>query len=311
MALLPFIRALHIVATMLLGGALAFEFLILRRCGEAAKDAAVAPMLRRWIAQQCAWAIAIGIVSWAAWLAAVAVTMSGLPLSEALTPDVLAKVVRRTTFGHVWLIRLAAFVILGALVWRRRARGLAFALAAVLAASLAWTGHALGSNRLHAWVDATHLLAASAWLGMLPMLWLVTRKGLAEHSQWRELAIAATGKFFQPGVVAVAVLIASGLANTSWMIDSVSDLFDSTYGRILSTKLALFATLVVLAIVNRWAIVAGEKRAASGEATLRILRKGVVAEMVVGAAILVVVAWLGVTPPVAHDHVQHQMEGGM
>jgi putative copper resistance protein D len=309
MAFLPCIRALHIVATMLLGGALAFDFLILRRCGEAARDAAIARVLDRWIAKQCAWAIAIGFVSWVAWLAAVSVTMSGLPVMEALAPDVVATVLARTTFGHVWLIRVVTFLILALLVWRRSARGLAFALAAILAASLAWTGHALGSNRLHPWVDALHLLAASAWLGMLPLLGLVMKRGLTGDSRWRELGIASAGKFFLPGVIAVLVLVATGLANTSWMVEAVSDLIATTYGRILCAKLALFATMLVLAFVNRRAVVAREKRAANDEAALRTLRAGVVAEIVVGAAILVVVAWLGVTPPVAHDRAEHRMEG--
>jgi putative copper resistance protein D len=309
MAFLPCIRALHIVATMLLGGALAFDFLILRRCGEAARDAASARVLDRWIAKQCAWAIAIGFVSWVAWLAAVSVTMSGLPVMEALAPDVVATVLARTTFGHVWLIRVVTFLILALLVWRRSARGLAFALAAILAASLAWTGHALGSNRLHPWVDALHLLAASAWLGMLPLLGLVMKRGLTGDSRWRELGIASAGKFFLPGVIAVLVLVATGLANTSWMVEAVSDLIATTYGRILCAKLALFATMLVLAFVNRRAVVAREKRAANDEAALRTLRAGVVAEIVVGAAILVVVAWLGVTPPVAHDRAEHRMEG--
>lgn len=307
MELLPCVRALHIAATLLLGGAWAFEFLILRRCGDAAR--ALSPVTYRWIARQSAWAIAIGLVSWVAWLGSVAVSMSGLPVVEALAPDVLATVLQRTTFGHVWLIRFVAFAAMGVIVWRRSARGPAFALAAVLAASLAWTGHALGSNRLHPWVDATHLLAASAWLGMLPMLWLVTKKGLAEQGRWRELAMASADRFFLPGVVAVAVLAASGLANTTWMLDSAADLFGTTYGRILSAKLALFAALLVLACVNRRVIAAAERRAADTQATLRSLRAGVVAEIVVGAAILVVVAWLGITPPVAHDHVEHQMEG--
>jgi putative copper resistance protein D len=93
------------------------------------------------------------------------------------------------------------------------------------------------------------------------------------------------------------------------MVEAVSDLIATTYGRILCAKLALFATMLVLAFVNRRAVVAREKRAANDEAALRTLRAGVVAEIVVGAAILVVVAWLGVTPPVAHDRAEHRMEG--
>lgn len=301
MALLPCIRALHIAATLLLGGALAFEFLILRRCGDAVRDPAVSRVLDRWIAIQCAWAITIGLLSWAAWLAAVAVIMSGLPAAQALAPDVLATVLRRTTFGQVWLVRLAAFAVFAALVWRRSARAFAFAVACILVASLAWTGHALGTTRAHAWVDAMHLLAASAWLGMLPMLWLVTNRGLREAGRWHDLAIAGTRKFFLPGAVAVVVLAASGLANTSWMINSISDMLGTRYGEILSAKLVLFATMVALAIANR--------RATRNDANLRSLRAGVVAEIVAGAAILVIVAWLGITPPAAHGSAEHSMEG--
>lgn len=310
MALLPWFRALHVAATLLIGGAFAFELLILRRSG-AARDGAVAPVVRGWLSRQCGWGIAVGIVSWAGWLAAIAVNMSGLPASQAIAPEVIDTVIARTTFGHVWWIRLALFIVLGALVARgittRAAAWIAFTAALALVASLAWTGHALGTNRLHVWVDAVHLLAATAWLGMLPLLWLVIGQGVSRPGPWRDLGIAGAQHFFLPGLVAVVLLAASGLANTSWMVDSASDLAGTAYGRILSMKLALFALMLMLAIANRLVFVPRVERAAESDGPLRSLRRSVLAELVLGAGILAIVAWLGVTPPASHEHMRHLM----
>lgn len=303
MALLPWFRALHIAATVLVGGAFAFELLILRRCGEAVLDATAAATIRRWSARLCAWSMAIALVSWIGWLAATAMGMSGLPLAQAATPQVIGTVLARTVFGHVWCIRLALLVLLAALLRRQAASAL---VALALVASLAWTGHALGTNRLHVWVDAMHLIAATAWLGMLPLLGLVMMRAAGQPDAWGRLAVACAKSFFLPGVVAVAVLAASGVANTSWMIDSVADLWRTDYGRILALKLGLFALMVVLACRNHFAIVPRAERAAGAPAPLRTLRTSVITELGLGAAVLAVVAWLGVTPPAAHPHMAHQ-----
>lgn len=309
MALLPGFRALHIAATVLIGGAFAFDLLILRPCATASRGQ-VATDVRRWMRRQCAWGLGLALVSWAGWLAAIAMTMSGLPPAQALAPDVIGTVIARTTFGHVWVIRLALLVVLALRVHRcRDSHALAFAAAAALVASLAWTGHALGTNHVHVWVDAMHLLAATTWLGMLPLLWLVicqaaqARVDAAEGASWRHLGVAGATQFFVPGAMAVAVLALSGLANTMWMVDSVSDLVATRYGRILSLKLALFALMLMLAAANRFIIIP------RADGSLRALRLTVLAELVLGGAVLAAVAWLGVTPPAAHEHMVHSMQG--
>lgn len=313
MALLPWFRALHIAATVLIGGAFAFDVLILRRARLRARDPAVAGAVDRWLARQRAWGLVIALLSWAGWLAAIAVNMSGLPVSQALAPEVIGTVLAQTAFGHAWSIRLALMLVLGALLLSgARRSGFASLLSAAatvaLVGSLAWTGHALGTNHVHVWVDALHLLAAAAWIGMLPLLWLVVAKAVSEPASWRDLGVASARLFFLPGVFAVLVLAGSGVANTSWMIDSVSDLTGTGYGRILSMKLALFALMLMLAVANRFVIV--PRVDGGGGLPLRSLRTSVLAELALGAAILAVVAWLGVTPPAAHSHMLHPM-GGM
>ena len=315
MALLPWFRALHIAATVLVAGVFAFELLVLRRCGDAARDADVASALQRWSARLCAWGAVVALVSWIGWLAATAMSMSGLPFAQAATPQVIGTVLAHTVFGQVWCIRLALLVVLALLLLGDAAkskRGVACALVSgALVASLAWTGHALGTNRIHAWVDAAHLLAATAWLGMLPLLALVTARAVARQGEWADLAVDCAKAFFVPGVLAVVVLAASGIANTSWMIDSAADLWLTDYGRVLSLKLALFALMLVLASGNRFALVPRVERTAGALAPLRVLRTSVAVELGLGAAVLAVVAWLGVTPPAAHEHMQHlhRMQG--
>ena len=264
----------------------------------------------RWLRTQCAWGIALALVSWAGWLAATAMGMSGLPAAQALTPDVLGTVLLRTTFGQVWSLRLALLAVVAALLVSQTGRPaarqpLAAVLALGLVASLAWTGHALGTSRAHVWIDAIHLVAAAVWLGMLPLLWLVTSRAVSQPASWRELALACARRFFLPGLAAVLVLALSGLANTAWMLDSPADLVNTGYGRVLALKLALFASMMVLAGVNRLLLVPKAQRL---PAALGQLRTSVMAELALGAAVLAVVAWLGVTPPAAHDHPAHRME---
>jgi putative copper resistance protein D len=143
---------------------------------------------------------------------------------------------------------------------------------------------------------------------MLPLLALVTHRAVAQPASWGRLAAQCATHFFLPGVTAVLVLIASGLGNTSWMIDSVSDLAGTGYGRVLSVKLGLFALMLVLACVNRLVTVPRIGHAPNAPRALRSLRLSVLAELVLGAAILAVVAWLGVTPPAAHEHTMHRMQ---
>ena len=308
MTLLPFFRALHIAATILIAGAFAFEALILRPAGRTAQ-----PAMSDWLKRQCAWGIAVGLASWFGWVGAIAVAMSGLPATQALTPEVLGTVVGDTTFGHVWAIRLALLVVVAAMVlWPRRRfdqlGAVHFAVVVALVASLAWTGHALGTSRMHVWIDASHLLAAAAWLGMLPPLLGLVGLAIRQPDPWRSLAVASVRRFYLPGVVAVLVLAASGVANTSWMLGSVADLANTGYGRVLSMKVLLFALMLVLATVNRFVIVPRVERSGHSAGALGSLYRSVLAELVLGAAVIAVVAWLGVTPPAGHA-MDHMMEG--
>ncbi|HKB52381.1 MAG TPA: hypothetical protein VKD22_00160, partial [Ramlibacter sp.] len=154
MDLLPLVRGIHIGSTLLLAGTAAFEPLVAREA-LCSCDASLARQVRGWLSLLALVGIVAGTVSWLAWLALLAVSMSGLPASQALTSEVLRTVATRTTFGHVWSIRMGLYVLAGVqLAWACRgpaqrswfAQSVALALAAALVASLAWTGHAVGPH---------------------------------------------------------------------------------------------------------------------------------------------------------------------
>jgi putative copper resistance protein D len=323
---LAIVRSVHLAASVLLAGSIVFELLVLRPAADAPQGAVMRQEVRRWLWRLAVAGLVLGWFSWAGWLLQVATEMTGLAASEALSADKLMLVVTRTTFGHVWIVRSALFLLLvlpllfAPAGTRQPSRWLGWGCAAAAAAllgSLAWTGHAVASTPLHLWVDAAHLVAAGVWFGMLPPLALLVHRACADGGPtWQRLAGRAARLFSAPGTAAVLVLATTGALNSWWLVGSPANLVRTSYGLLLAGKLAAFAAMLALAASNRMVLTPHIERAsaqpASASGALRRLRRNVVAEMVLGAAILALVGRLGVTPPALHElagHDAHQHEG--
>ncbi len=106
-------------------------------------------------------------------------------------------------------------------------------------------------------------------------------------------------RFSTLGLASVSALIASGLVNAWYQVGAVPALIGTLYGRLLLVKLALFAAMIVVAVVNR-GILAPRVADADYDAR-RALRRNALAEMVLGLGVVVVVGRLGVTVPAAHE----------
>jgi putative copper resistance protein D len=324
MSWLAAVRGVHLAASALIAGAIAFEFLVLRRAAGMARTPDQAAVVRGWLNVLVALGIGVGLVSWVAWLSDVAIGMTGLPATEALTMANLRTVVTRTTFGRVWAFR-SVLLVLFALALLRRTRStrsgrgsdvLLGAAATALTGSLAWTGHAVASHPAHLWVDAAHLCAAAVWLGMLPALWLLLRRaGTSGDAGWARLSGRCTRLFSPPAMAAVLVLILTGTLNAWWLVGTPAKLLGNPYGLLLSAKLALFALMLGLAAVNRMVLTPRIDSADAADAAdaadgtmlraTRQLQRNVVLEILLAAAILALVGQLGVTPPAAHQHPAH------
>jgi putative copper resistance protein D len=264
--------------------------------------------------------VAIGIASATVWLLLEAASMSGTPLAVAFSRQTLDVVVRETIFGRVWLVRLGLSLLVSAALWfawrepRRPGSILKIGgtlLAGAYAATLAWTGHAIGDtgadHYIHLTSDAVHLLAAGAWVGALPgLISLLKRAGDVARPEGFALAVSATRRFSTLGMVSVSALVVTGLVNAWYLVGSVPALLGTDYGWLLLWKLLLFALMVTLAAINRLRLTPQLATATPtsigtpSRNALARLRRNTLLEMAAGVAIVGIVAALGLTTPAAH-----------
>jgi putative copper resistance protein D len=216
---------------------------------------------------------------------------------DALDPDTLLAVAFGTTVGTAWLCQsVAVILLLGARFLPRRMRIAATASAsALILASLVITGHAAMNDGwpgvLHQANDLVHLLAGGGWFGaLLPVLLILP---YLKDSRYRQQATIALIRFSTAGHVAVALVILSGVANMLFILGGLPTNWTFDYQKLLTTKIALVAAMAVIAIVNRYVFV---PRMARGDGH-RQLWLGTVAEIILGIAVIGLVAWFGMLEP--------------
>lgn len=108
------------------------------------------------------------------------------------------------------------------------------------------------------------------------------------------------------GSVLVAVLVASGLVNSWFLVGPtrIPDLWTTPYGQLLSLKLGLFAGMLLLAAVNRFRLTPALAAAVNGpgrstHAALKSLRRSLMVETALAGLVVGLVAWLGTLAPVS------------
>ena len=118
------------------------------------------------------------------------------------------------------------------------------------------------------------------------------------------LARALTG-FEWIGVALVTALILTGVGNYLFVVGpNLDGITHSTYGTLLSLKLALFGVMLGMAALNRFHLSPFMQRAVeAGQYTLacRALRRSLSLEFGAMLLILGLVAWLGTLGPMASD----------
>jgi putative copper resistance protein D len=303
------IRAIHFAATATAAGALIFRAVV----AEPALRSTPAAMtvIRSRIVLTASIGLAIAAASGLIWLQLQAASMSGLPLGEAATSDVLSTVLNETQFGRVSKIRFGLAIILAAcLAYDRLAlsRWVGLASALGLTAAIAWTGHAgstLGEmGDVHLTADVLHLFAAAAWVGGLVSLAALLAVARRNHVlAWASLARDAAQRFSTLGMFSVGTLLVSGIVNAWILVGSFHALLITEYGQLLMLKLVVFAVMLVFAAVNRFWLT--PQLALSSEDAARLgalcqLTRNSVAEIALGFTIFAIVGVLGMQHPAIH-----------
>ena len=303
------IRAIHFAATAVTAGVLIFRTAVaepaLLSTG-AARAVVMAQIVRAaWIA------LAMAVASGAAWVLVQAAAISGLPLREAMSADILSTVATETQFGRASEVRFALAIVLAACLACDRflsARLLALAAGLGLAAALAWTGHAgAGADNwatVHLTADVMHLIAAAAWMGgLIPLTLLLSQASRTKVDPWPSLAWQVTGRFSFLGMASVGTITASGIVNAWMLVGSFRGLFDTEYGRLLMLKVLLFVIMLGYAAMNR--LVLTPDLAVPTDDDTRLAAMGRLThnskiEIAVGLTIFAIVGVLGTLHPAIH-----------
>ena len=282
------LRILHVALIVLLLGALVATVVLF---------ASVDPEVTRALWYVVAGlGFALSIVA-AGTVIAQAALVTGSGLGEATNGTVLGTVLD-TRLGKVRLVELvlAEIIAVGA-VWasttssRVWSRGLLL-LGALLAVTPGLSGHAGARGALAVVADTGHVIAASAWVGGLATVML----GLALARERRHaVARAVFPRFSSMAMVGVGVLIVAGVIGSVTHVDAWSQLWNTTYGRLLVAKMTIALTLIAFGVANRRRI----RRLAADETgrQLSLLSRSVGVEFAVMAAVIAVTAFLIAQPP--------------
>jgi copper transport protein len=194
-------------------------------------------------------------------------SISGFSLLKSARPSVVSSTLD-TAYGHYWKWQTAVTVVLAlpviALVRRRPLWGIAprvwLALfgagAAALCVVAALNSHArtMGHARIGVTSVAVHLASVGVWVGGLGALVLLAGVGwrtiVAE--QRSGLLRQLVARFSRLAIVAVAVLIATGVVNSFVDLAHVSDLWKTTYGRVILAKVGVLLVALALAARHLW-----------------------------------------------------------
>lgn len=229
-------------------------------------------------------------------LLGIALLASGFAESGSLfDPPAIRIIMTETATGWAAIARIAALIAVAVLVRSDSRRMFAAAFAMTATATLSWNGHGAMTEGALGWLhlggNAVHLIAGSAWVGAVAaFLWAAFRSTNTTPDLQMRLE-----RFATTGTILVALLPVTGVANTLFIIglDGVAGLAATTYGQLLLTKIALFVTMLAAAAANRFWLT--PRLVAS--TSLGPLRASLGAELLLGVAVLALVAWLGTLDP--------------
>ena len=193
--------------------------------------------------------------------------------TDAFNGEILKGMLLESGIGPSWFAQaaMASFVACAVMLAPQRLRLLA-CLAGLFVATRLLIGHAVmldGTNELILRLSyLTHLVAAGAWIGALVpvflIMWQMTDQPTADQT-------TALRRFSIAGHGAVALTVISGAVNGVLIRGRFSFNPASAYDSMLAAKIAIVATMILIAIINRYLIVPRLRANANAVLALRAL----------------------------------------
>jgi len=301
--LFALVRAIHFGACLLIVCYCVFDFWVIKpRAGAA--PAIVQDRWRRLARPMIGWSLVLALISGLGWLLLASLNMSDWEPGESFPWSSISIVWRATQFGLLWKIRAGLWAIVCVCAVPVLSRGnsrtpsrLIFFPAAALLGSLAWAGHGTEGSpyALHVAADVVHLLIGAAWpVGLFPLLLVLfaARKLPADDKQ--SFLPVLVARFSAMSLIAVSLLVASGVVNSLFLLGPWSNFLYVSYGRLLLAKIAMTAGAVLLGAVNLLIL---RQRLTARESAQRKLCISVAVELTFSVLIIFIVGWLGLMQP--------------
>lgn len=195
----------------------------------------------------CVVGASVGWVGGLLLLVAETASSAGRGLLEALPLVADTGVGSRTGRLIAWRTALLALVAASAslpLVWlRARVVPILLLVGAAVLSSVGGHPWTASARTVAVVADSVHLIAAGAWVGGVLALLVVVRTVPDPAALVRRFSAMALGL--------VAVVAISGTVSGLFQVPDVAALTTTTYGRLLTAKLVLFAAIVALGWINR------------------------------------------------------------
>ena len=239
------------------------------------------------------WAAGASLLGLAAAVGSLAAQVGALTGGETIADAEVWGVVLRSRAGASYALGAAGLLVVTACAAApaARARPAAASGGVLVCVSYALLGHTAaggGSRPLLAGLLLLHLLAVAFWIGSLPPLaWVARRGGHAAARLVQDWACLA--------LFAVPALAAAGLLLAALIGGGARGLLGSRYGLALAAKASLFAALLGLAAWHRLRLTPALAAGAPGAG--RRLSRSVAAEAAVAGLVLCAAAALVSTPP--------------
>jgi copper resistance protein D len=278
---LVLVRFLYLGSVMIVFGAILFQLY-------ASSDQSTA----RQLAMPRSLCVMLAFVSLATaviWLLIFATSLGG---TDNL-PGTVYALLFSSQLGPFWLVRPSLVTLLLFFAITGRPQFVASAALIILLAE-GGSGHGAGNGLVGPSLHAVHAVSAAAWIGGLVALMRVLAAGTTGRIPRRVVADLLE-QFSRMGILIVLLLAATGAAMT-WLILGDIPSSRNDYGKILLLKIALFALMVGLALINRFLLLPRLSSSTGGPA-LRKLSAAIVLEQIAGAGVLLAVAVLGLMDP--------------
>jgi putative copper resistance protein D len=229
------------------------------------------------------WPLQAGFLGGGSWAAAVDPMLLGIVLESAAGTRMVM------SLGGLLLVQAIAFER-GRL--RQAGKVLALVGAVLVLLSFSQVGHTRADPRwLLGGLLVTHLATVAFWIGAFLPLYRLAAFPADDPTPGRILS-----RFGRVAMVAVGLLVLSGLLLAWWLVRGLSPLLTTAYGQWLLAKVSLVCLLLGFAAWNKWRLVPSLER---GTANARgRLRGSILAEIsLVGGILLVTAVFTTLTAP--------------